>query len=119
MLGCGSAIRVKFLSLQGLSFYFNAYDHFAGSRSRETTPCNLIMDSNMIASLGSTTTHNHSNYHGNVVTLIRSNDPDLAKFNELFDAKTRQYQCAFSDKYNFDPVNDCPLPGRFEWVKLK
>jgi hypothetical protein len=22
-------------------------------------------------------------------------------------------------RYNFDPVNDCPLPGRYEWVKLK
>jgi hypothetical protein len=21
-------------------------------------------------------------------------------------------------RYNFDPANDCPLPGRFEWVKL-
>ncbi|XP_028553697.1 cyclin-dependent kinase inhibitor 4-like isoform X2 [Dendrobium catenatum] len=22
------------------------------------------------------------------------------------------------NRYNFDPVNDCPLPGRYEWVKL-
>lgn len=21
-------------------------------------------------------------------------------------------------RYNFDPVNDKPLPGRFEWVKM-
>ncbi|RRT79666.1 hypothetical protein B296_00025013, partial [Ensete ventricosum] len=24
----------------------------------------------------------------------------------------------YVSRYNFDPVNDCPLPGRYEWVKV-
>ncbi|KAM0013657.1 putative cyclin-dependent kinase inhibitor domain-containing protein [Helianthus debilis subsp. tardiflorus] len=34
---------------------------------------------------------------------------------------SKYYQCTSTPVafwYNFDPVNDKPLPGRYEWVKL-
>lgn len=37
---------------------------------------------------------------------------------EFFAGAEEEQQKQFIDKYNFDPVNDKPLPGRYEWEKL-
>lgn len=99
-----------------LSQDFHVYDDLVGCRStRETTPCSLI-NSETISTPGSTTRPSHSS-HRRVQAPVRT--ISISKeLNEFFGAAERRQQQAFIDKYNFDPVNDCPLPGRYEWVKL-
>ncbi|KAL6643111.1 hypothetical protein ACP70R_021292 [Stipagrostis hirtigluma subsp. patula] len=86
--------------------------------ARETTPCSLIRNSETISTPGSTTRPNNSNSHRRVQAPVRPNIPSSAEMDEFFAAAERRQQQAFMEKYNFDPVNDCPLPGRYEWVKL-
>ncbi|RLN39181.1 cyclin-dependent kinase inhibitor 4-like [Panicum miliaceum] len=81
--------------------------------TRETTPCSLAIFET-IGTPGSTTRPSHSSHRG-VQVPVRTIS---VSWNELFGDTERQQQQAFIDKYNFDPVNDCPLPGRFEWVKI-
>ncbi|XP_008643993.1 cyclin-dependent kinase inhibitor 4-like isoform X1 [Zea mays] len=84
--------------------------------TRETTPCSLI-NSEMISTPGSTTRSSHSSHRRVKAPPVHA-IPSSTEMNEYFAAEQRRQQQAFIDKYNFDPVNDCPLPGRFEWVKL-
>ncbi|XP_052134975.1 cyclin-dependent kinase inhibitor 4 [Oryza glaberrima] len=87
--------------------------------TRETTPCSLIRDPDTISTPGSTTRRSHSSSHCKVQTPVRCNIiPASAELEAFFAAEEQRQRQAFIDKYNFDPVNDCPLPGPFEWVKL-
>ncbi|EPS70722.1 cyclin-dependent kinase inhibitor 3, partial [Genlisea aurea] len=45
--------------------------------------------------------------------------PTCDEMEEFFASLEKQEQRNFADKYNFDVVNDLPLPGRFEWVKIR
>lgn len=83
--------------------------------TREGTPCSLIRDSNAIHTPGSTTRprtrqiiHEH----------IQRNIPTAYEMEEFFAYAEKQQQTIFMDKYNFDIVNDVPLPGRYEWVPV-
>ncbi|WVZ59265.1 hypothetical protein U9M48_009433 [Paspalum notatum var. saurae] len=102
------------------SFGENMLELEAMERSaRETTPCSLI-NSETISTPGSTTKPSRSS-HRRVQAPVQTPVciiPSTRELNEFFAAEQRRQQQAFIDKYNFDPVNDCPLPGRFEWVKL-
>ncbi|KAM0891594.1 hypothetical protein ACQ4PT_026304 [Festuca glaucescens] len=86
--------------------------------TRETTPCSLIRSSETISTPGSTTRPSHSSSHRRVQAPVRHSIPSSAEMNDFFSAAEQPQLQAFIDKYNFDPVNDCPLPGRYEWVKL-
>ncbi|KAK7255946.1 hypothetical protein RIF29_29375 [Crotalaria pallida] len=89
-----------------------------GSRdrsTRESTPCSLIRDSNAITTPGSTTrqrTHQINHEH------VQRNIPTAYEIEEFFAYAERQQQAMFMEKYNFDIVNDVPLPGRYEWVPV-
>ncbi|GFP92863.1 cyclin-dependent kinase inhibitor 4 [Phtheirospermum japonicum] len=41
------------------------------------------------------------------------------KIDEFFAIQEKKNIERFIEKYNFDPVNEKPLKGRYEWVKLK
>ncbi|KAF8096665.1 hypothetical protein N665_0304s0029 [Sinapis alba] len=45
--------------------------------------------------------------------------PTQAELDDFFSAAERFQQKRFTDKYNYDIVNDTPLEGRYEWVSLK
>ncbi|KAL6961495.1 hypothetical protein U1Q18_039264 [Sarracenia purpurea var. burkii] len=45
-----------------------------------------------------------------------SSDKDLEEF---FAAAEKDLQKRFAEKYNYDIVNDVPLKGRYDWVRLK
>ncbi|CAH8384182.1 unnamed protein product [Eruca vesicaria subsp. sativa] len=45
--------------------------------------------------------------------------PTQAELEDFFSAAERCQQKRFTDKYNYDIVNDTPLEGRYEWVTLK
>ncbi|KAG2554914.1 cyclin-dependent kinase inhibitor 5-like [Panicum virgatum] len=104
------------------SFGENVLDFDAMERStRETTPCSLIRNSEMISTPGSTTKSKSSNsmisrrrMEASVYRFI----PSSLEMEEFFTAAEQQEQHTFREKYNFCPVNDCPLPGRYEWTRL-
>ncbi|CAL9154098.1 unnamed protein product [Musa hybrid cultivar] len=91
----------------------------AESRERETTPCSLTRDSETMATPGSTTRSSNS-IVGNqrMQNLVLQNIPTGHEMEEFFVGLEKLQQQAFIEKYNFDPVNDLPLPGRYEWVEL-
>ncbi|XP_062209806.1 cyclin-dependent kinase inhibitor 5-like [Phragmites australis] len=105
-----------------VSFGENVLDLDAMERStRETTPCSLIRNSETISTPGSTTKSKTSNS----MTSRRRMEASFCRFipsslemEEFFAAAEQQAQHTFREKYNFCPVNDCPLPGRYEWARL-
>ncbi|KAJ7540681.1 hypothetical protein O6H91_10G026400 [Diphasiastrum complanatum] len=45
--------------------------------------------------------------------------PTVTEIEEFFEEDEKQRQIIFMTRYNFDPVNDVPLTGRFDWVRLQ
>ncbi|XP_072955626.1 cyclin-dependent kinase inhibitor 4-like [Typha angustifolia] len=102
-----------------VSFGENVLDVEERDRNaRETTPCSLIRDSETIGTPGSTTRPNSTATNRRVQSSIRRNIPTSHEMEEFFAAAEQLQQRIFMEKYNFDPVNESPLPGRYEWVKL-
>lgn len=103
------------------SFGENVLETEANDRNvREKTPCSL-----MIRSSESTRTPGSATRSAAVTALtcrvrnaMHPNFPSAHEMEEFFAGSERLQQRAFIEKYNFDPVNDCPLAGRYEWVEL-
>ncbi|KAH0457183.1 hypothetical protein IEQ34_015090 [Dendrobium chrysotoxum] len=86
---------------------------------RETTPCSLIRNSETLSTPGSTTRPTVTAvFNCRVHNATHQNIPSTHEMEEFFAGSERLQQRTFMEKYNFDPVNDCPIPGRYEWVKL-
>ncbi|XP_010920331.1 cyclin-dependent kinase inhibitor 4 [Elaeis guineensis] len=98
----------------------NVLEAEARDRSvRETTPCSLIRDSETIGTPGSTTRPTSSTAtNRRMHNSMRRNIPTAHEMEEFFAGAELRQQRIFIEKYNFDPVNDHPLPGRYEWVEL-
>lgn len=103
-----------------VSFGENVLDPEVRTRNdRETTPCSPIKDSESAITPGSTTRKTNS-----VATSKRAQAsktghiPTACEIEEFFTGAEQLQQQSFAEKYNYDPVKDCPLPGRYEWVKL-
>ncbi|KAJ0093398.1 hypothetical protein Patl1_25971 [Pistacia atlantica] len=88
--------------------------------TRESTPCSLIRQPEAIRTPGSTTRPRPtSSMEGRVVrNSTRGQIPTAHEMNQFFAGAEEEQQRQFVEKYNFDPVNDKPLPGRFEWEKV-
>ncbi|KAK7338927.1 hypothetical protein VNO77_19561 [Canavalia gladiata] len=86
-----------------------------GRSTRESTPCSLIRDSNAIHTPGSTT---RQRTHQMIRERMHRNIPTAYEMEEFFAYAEKQQQTIFMDKYNFDIVNEVPLPGRYEWVPV-
>ncbi|KAL6659983.1 hypothetical protein ACP70R_002105 [Stipagrostis hirtigluma subsp. patula] len=105
-----------------VSFGENLLDFDAMERStRETTPCSLIRNSETISTPGSTTKSKTSNW----MTSRRRMEASVCRFiptslemEEFFTAAENMNNILSGREYNFCPVNDCPLPGRYEWARL-
>ncbi|KAL2336854.1 hypothetical protein Fmac_011300 [Flemingia macrophylla] len=83
--------------------------------TRESTPCSLIRDSNAIHTPGSTTRQRTRQI---IHERGQRNIPTAYEMEEFFAYAEKQQQTLFMDKYNFDIVNEVPLPGRYEWVPI-
>ncbi|KAK7395374.1 hypothetical protein VNO78_15926 [Psophocarpus tetragonolobus] len=83
--------------------------------TRESTPCSLIRDSNAIHTPGSTT---RQRPRQRIHEHIQRNIPTAYEMEEFFSYAEKQQQTRFMDKYNFDIVNEVPVPGRYEWVPV-
>ncbi|CAL9045508.1 unnamed protein product [Musa banksii] len=86
----------------------------ADARERETTPCSLIRDTESIGTLGSANRPTISTR----MQTSRQNIPTAYEMEEFFAGAEQLQQQTFIERYNFDPVNDHPLPGRYEWIKI-
>ncbi|KAG9143521.1 hypothetical protein Leryth_015947, partial [Lithospermum erythrorhizon] len=89
------------------------------SAVRESTHSNLISD------VGNISTPDSSTWHPSLTaenqrpqSLILTNIPSMPEVDDLFAHFEQQQQQLFIEKYNFDIVNELPLPGRYEWVKV-
>ncbi|KAJ8749539.1 hypothetical protein K2173_025734 [Erythroxylum novogranatense] len=115
----GSKCETDELGLEG-SFGDNCLDDEARERStRESTPSSLIRDSHTIRTPGSATKPTSSraaNQRGRNET--RRNIPTTYEIEEFFACAQQQQRRLFIEKYNFDILNDVPLPGRFEWQEI-
>nr|XP_016450304.1 PREDICTED: cyclin-dependent kinase inhibitor 4-like isoform X2 [Nicotiana tabacum] len=108
---CGGDVGVE------ASFGENLLEFEGRKRTtRESTPCSLIRDSDNIQTPGSST--RRINATGRVPNLLRTNIPIAHEVDEFFTRAEEQQRRRFIEKYNFDPVNEKPLPGRYEWVKV-
>lgn len=102
------------------SFGDNVLEFEGRERSaRESTPCSLIRDPEVVRTPSSTTrpttlTETNRRIHN----TDGRNIPTTHEMDEFFAGAEEEQQRNFIEKYNFDPVNDKPLPGRFEWQKL-
>lgn len=86
--------------------------------TRESTPCSLIRDSNAVSTPGSTTRQRAPSITNQIICEhIQRNIPTAYEMDEFFAFAEKQQQIIFMGKYNFDIVNDVPLPGRYEWVQ--
>ncbi|KAG5396561.1 hypothetical protein IGI04_018375 [Brassica rapa subsp. trilocularis] len=86
--------------------------------TRESTPCTLNRDAEINTSLGSSTKLNNGISDQREETLSGSHRPTTPDMDRFFSGAEEEQQKQFIDKYNFDPVNELPLPGRFEWEKV-
>ncbi|GJX98639.1 cyclin-dependent kinase inhibitor 7-like protein [Tanacetum coccineum] len=59
------------------------------------------------------------NLDGSESTPTMEEMPSEAELEEFFTAANKDLKKRFTDKYNYDIVNDIPLKGRFEWIQLK
>uniref|UniRef100_A0A1J3JZV1 Cyclin-dependent kinase inhibitor 4 n=1 Tax=Noccaea caerulescens TaxID=107243 RepID=A0A1J3JZV1_NOCCA len=105
----------KFLELEG-SESFNR-------TTRESTPCSLIRKPETITTPGSSTKLNigvsdYSNRGEESLSSSHRHLPTTPEMDQFFSGAEEEQQKQFIEKYNFDPVNEQPLPGRFEWKKV-
>ncbi|WCJ33219.1 Cyclin-dependent kinase inhibitor family protein [Euphorbia peplus] len=90
-----------------------------GRYSRESTPCSLIRDPETIRTPSSTTRPtNSTETDRRIQNSTHRHIPTAQEMDQFFAKAELEQQRQFMEKYNFDPVNDKPLPGRYEWEKL-
>ncbi|KAK3003802.1 hypothetical protein RJ639_019838 [Escallonia herrerae] len=102
------------------SFGENMVEFEGRERStRESTPCSLIRDPETVKTPGSTTRPSSStDANTRMQNSTRRDIPTANEMDEFFADAEGQQQKQFIEKYNFDPVKDEPLPGRYQWVKV-
>ncbi|KAF3335851.1 cyclin-dependent kinase inhibitor 5-like protein [Carex littledalei] len=91
----------------------------AEREARESTPCNLIGDPNKLSTPSSSNRKTlQSTAHQTGAPACQRVVPSERDINDLFGKPEELQQKNFTEKYNFDPVTEQPLPGRYEWEKL-
>lgn len=102
------------LGSEEASFGDNNIDFDGRKRStRESTPCSFIRDLNASSTPGSSTRPKTSNW------VIQRSMPAAQEIEGFFARHAQEQQRRFSEKYNFDIVNEKPLEGRYEWVRVQ
>ncbi|GER25034.1 cyclin dependent kinase inhibitor [Striga asiatica] len=83
--------------------------------TRESTPCSFIRPDDSISTPGSSTRPRSPSSRAQ---SAHREIPTAREMEEFFAQAEQSHQRRFMEKYNFDIVNDVPLPGRYEWVKV-
>ncbi|XP_027775254.1 cyclin-dependent kinase inhibitor 3 isoform X1 [Solanum pennellii] len=88
--------------------------------TRESTPCSLVREVDEMVNPGSATRGTELNTTTQRTrNFILRNIPSAHEIEEFFTFAEQQQQRLFMEKYNFDVVNDVPLSGRYEWIRVK
>nr|ALV85618.1 cyclin-dependent kinase inhibitor 5 [Prunus persica] len=108
------------LGVEEASFGENVLELEGRERTtRESTPCSLIRDPDTIRTPSSTTKPtNSAEANQRIQSSSQRHIPTAHDMDEFFAGAEGEQQRQFIAKYNFDPVNDKPLPGRYEWEKV-
>ncbi|KAJ8432540.1 hypothetical protein Cgig2_009304 [Carnegiea gigantea] len=86
--------------------------------TRESTPCSLIRGTETIGTPGSTTRPTCSASASRRGRNTQRAIPTTPEMEEFFAGFELHQQKQFIEKYNYDIMNDLPLPGRYEWVSV-
>ncbi|GAB2282018.1 hypothetical protein Dimus_016578 [Dionaea muscipula] len=103
------------------SFGENNLEYDGAERStRESTPCSFIRDLDTIGTPGSVVRPSCSAVASRrgAWNSVQRIIPTTFEMEEFFADAELQQQKLFMEKYNFDIVNDSPLPGHYEWVRV-
>lgn len=102
------------------SFGENNLELYGVERStRESTPCSFIRDVDTLGTPCSAVRPTCSSAaNQRVRNTMQRVVPTTQEMEEFFAGVELRQQNLFMDKYNFDVVNDSPLPGRYEWVRV-
>nr|BAC42243.1 putative f24l7 cyclin-dependent kinase inhibitor ACK2 [Arabidopsis thaliana] len=102
--------------------FFDLEEEHTQRTTRESTPCSLIRRPEIMTTPGSSTKLNicvsESNQREDSLSRSHRRRPTTPEMGEFFSGAEEEQQKQFIEKYNFDPVNEQPLPGRFEWTKV-
>ncbi|KAK4419487.1 Cyclin-dependent kinase inhibitor 4 [Sesamum alatum] len=114
------SIEAEDLGIIEANFGENCLDCGARERSiRESTPCSLIGGNGTISTPGSTTKQACSDAASQRARSLLINVPTASELEAFFAHEEQSQQHVFIEKYNFDMVNDLPLPGHYEWVRVR
>ncbi|KAF9663435.1 hypothetical protein SADUNF_Sadunf17G0049700 [Salix dunnii] len=87
--------------------------------TRESTPCNLTRGTEDTRAPGSSTKPSSpAESSHRLQNSMRRCIPTTREMDEFFGPAEEEQLRRFTEKFNFDPVSDKPLPGRYEWEKL-
>lgn len=87
---------------------------------RESTPSSLIGNGEALEAPGSTTRPCcRSSGRIRRQNENRRSAPTSHEMEEFFAGAEQQQRRLFIERYNYDPVSDLPLAGRYEWVRLR
>ncbi|KAJ6734475.1 CYCLIN-DEPENDENT KINASE INHIBITOR 4-RELATED [Salix purpurea] len=87
--------------------------------TRESTPCNLTRGTEDARTPGSSTKPSSpAESSHRLQNSMRRCIPTTHEMDEFFGPAEEEQLRRFTEKFNFDPVSDKPLPGRYEWEKL-
>ncbi|KAL8170220.1 hypothetical protein V2J09_022024 [Rumex salicifolius] len=104
------------------SFGENSFDFDLNGRSTwESTPCSIIRDFDNNRTPGSAvrpTCSRAACRRQSRNSVQRRNNHYTHEMEEFFAVTEMQQQQHFMNKYNFDIVNDLPLSGRYDWVRI-
>lgn len=101
------------------SFGENALESEARGRgTRESTPCSLIRDPEITRTPGSSNKPSSSLQNREAQISACSLIPTACEMDKFFADTEEEQKRQFIEKYNYDPVNDKPLPGHFKWQKV-
>ncbi|KAG8370880.1 hypothetical protein BUALT_Bualt13G0029400 [Buddleja alternifolia] len=116
----GECLRLISTSIEASFGENNLENEDRGRSTRESTPCSLIRKDDAVTIPGSTRKKTCSSAASRIVqNALLMNVPSVCELDEFFGHEEQSMQRHFIDKYNFDVVNDRPLSGRYEWVRVR
>lgn len=78
----------------------------------------MIGAADSITAPGSSTKQRSPNASNQRAQNALGNIPTAREMEEFFSHAEQPQEHLFMEKYNFDIVNDLPLLGRYEWVRV-
>ncbi|XP_023532674.1 cyclin-dependent kinase inhibitor 7-like [Cucurbita pepo subsp. pepo] len=117
--GCSEVVEEssKFVDLEDEEKDEHGIAYKSSRERRETTPSSHFQ-STMSGDMESLAMKTKAT-SGNGSSSSSMKKPAESELEEFFTAAEKKIQKRFAEKYNYDIVEDVPLEGRYEWIRLK